>query len=178
MTSLRTLLCAAVATLALSLPAASQDESGPGIYPRDAYARAAGGVGKSGAIFLMIHNTTDTDDTLIDVRADVAARVQLHTHKDDGNGVMQMLHVPEGFPIPAGEMHELARGGDHVMLMGLTRAFQDGDTFPLTLVFEKAGEIVVEVTVDNDRKPGMGGMMDHGGDDGGQGMTHGAASGG
>jgi copper(I)-binding protein len=49
------------------------------------------------------------------------------------------------------------------MLLGLTRELKDGDTFPVTLTFEAAGEVVIEATVDNERKPEDGGMMmDHG----------------
>ena len=91
----------------------------------------------------------------------MAQKVELHTHKDDGNGVMQMLHVPEGFVIPAGGEHALARGGDHVMLMALTREVADGDVIILTMVFEKAGEMMIEAPVDNARKAGM--AMDHSG---------------
>jgi copper(I)-binding protein len=168
MNAIRTFFAATAATLALALPLVAQDQP-QAIQIQDAYARAMGGIGKSGAVFFMMHNMTETDDRLVDARADVAKLVQLHTHKDMGDGVMKMMHVPEGFALPAGEMHELARGGDHVMLMGLTRELANGDSFPLTLVFEKAGEVVVDVTVDNDRKPVAGGM--------GMGNGHGAMNG-
>ncbi|WP_435259736.1 copper chaperone PCu(A)C [Thioclava sp. FR2] len=159
MTRFFPLFAALAASLTLSSPLAAQDHPA-GLHIMDPYARAAG-VGKSGAVFMAIHNNIDQDDRLIDVRADVAKRVELHTHKDMGDGVMKMMHVPEGFAVPAGEMHELARGGDHVMLMGLTADLKNGDTFPLTLIFEKAGEIVVDVPVDNDRKPEAGMQMQH-----------------
>lgn len=166
MNVIRTFCAAAAATLALSMPLFAQDAP---VSVNDAYARA-GGIGKSGAVFLMIDNTGPEDDRLIAARADVAARIELHTHKDMGDGVMKMMEVEEGFPIPAGGSHALARGGDHVMLMGLTRDLADGDTFPLTLVFEKSGEVVIDVLVDNARKPeaamqhgeGMGGHSGHG----------------
>ncbi|WP_238365820.1 copper chaperone PCu(A)C [Mesobacterium pallidum] len=116
------------------------------ITVEDAYARAANT--RAGAAFLVIHNAGDDADRLVDVRADVAMRVELHTHKDNGQGVMQMLHVPEGFEIPAGGDHVLQRGGDHVMFMGLQAPWEQGQLIPLTLVFEKAGEITVDVPVD------------------------------
>lgn len=171
MIAFRTLLAAAAATLTLALPLAAQTDS---ITVDDAYARAAG-MGKSGAVFFMLHNMTDADDRLIDVRADVAKKVELHTHKDMGDGVMKMMHVPEGFAVPAGGMHALARGGDHVMLMGLTADLKNGDQFPLTLVFEKAGEITLDVTVDNDRQGEPGGMMMQHGHGTGHGMGNGMA---
>jgi copper(I)-binding protein len=160
--TLRLSLAALAATVLLSLPLAAQDHP-EGLHVHDIYARSTGQVGASGAIFLMIHNNTATDDRLIAAASDVAERVELHTHLEDANGVMQMLHVKEGFPIPAGDMHALERGGDHVMLLGLTRVLQDGDTFPVTLTFEQAGDVVIEAVVDNARKPDAGGMMmDHG----------------
>lgn len=157
----RMTFAALAAVLSLALPATAETHP-EGMHVHDVYARSMGKVGASGAIFFMMHNNAATDDRLIAARADVAERVELHTHKEDANGVMQMLHVEEGFAIPAGEMHELARGGDHVMLLGLTRELADGDTFPVTLIFEQAGEITVEAVVDNARKPGAG-MMDHSG---------------
>lgn len=143
MTRLTTLLAAAVSLLAF--PAFAQD----GVQINDAYTLTMGGVGASGAVFLEITNHAAVDDRLIDAKSDVAEKVELHTHKDDGNGVMQMLHVPEGFVIPAHGAHALERGGDHVMLMGLKQELKDGDIVALTLVFELAGTVQIEAPVDN-----------------------------
>lgn len=151
MTRFQTLLAAA-ATL-FALPVLAHD----GVQIDNPYARTMGGIGASGAVFLEISNHADVDDRLVDVKSDVAEKVELHTHKDDGNGVMQMLHVPEGFPVAALGGHGLKRGGDHIMLMGLMRELKDGDIITLTLIFEHAGEVVVEAPVDNARKAdGMG----------------------
>ncbi|SIN81376.1 copper chaperone PCu(A)C [Vannielia litorea] len=125
----------------------------------DAYARAASPTAKSGAAFMQIMNDGAEEDRLIDAASDAAARVELHTHKDLGDGVMKMMQVEEGFAVPAGGMHALARGGDHVMLMGLTGPLEQGATVSITLTFEKAGEMVVEVPIDNERQDH--GAMDH-----------------
>ncbi len=122
----------------------------------DAYARAASPTAKAGAAFMVIRNTGSEDDRLIAAASDIAARVELHTHKDMGEGVMKMMHVEEGFAVPAGDMHALARGGDHVMFMGLTRPMAQGDTVTVTLTLEKAGEVVVDIPVDLERED-MGG---------------------
>ncbi|QDC09062.1 copper chaperone PCu(A)C [Oceanicola sp. D3] len=124
----------------------------------DAYARSASPTAKSGAAFMEIMNTGEADDRLIAAASDAAARVELHTHKDMGEGVMRMMEVEEGFALPAGGAHALARGGDHVMLMGLTAPLEQGSTISVTLTFEQAGEMVVEIPVDNERKPEA---MDH-----------------
>ena len=139
------------AMLALALTATPLFAETTPIHIVDAYARVSGPAAKSGAAFMVIENQGVEADRLIDAASDAAVRVELHTHISDGNGVMQMRHVPDGFAIPAGESHSLQRGGDHVMLMGLSRPLADGDTVTLTLTFEKAGEVVIDVPVDLDR---------------------------
>lgn len=151
----KTLTSAALAACLLALPAVpalARD-----ITVTDAYARSATPVSKSGAAFMVIHNDGDTDDRLIGVQTDAAARAELHTHMDMGEGVMKMMEVEEGFPVPAGGMHMLARGGDHVMLMGLTGPMKPDDVIHMTLTFEKAGDVEIDIPVDLDRQPEDGG---------------------
>lgn len=75
---------------------------------------------------------------------------------------MKMRPV-EAISIPAGGMAELKPGGDHVMFMRLSEPLKEGDHFPLTLVFEKAGEFDVTVTVGpvGAKKSSHGGHMQH-----------------
>ncbi|MFK7940686.1 MAG: copper chaperone PCu(A)C, partial [Roseovarius sp.] len=124
--------------------------AGEGIEVHDAYARSSNP--KAGAAFMMIHNHGETDDRLVGVSSDVAKLVHLHTHVEDENGVMKMMHVEDGFDLPAGGMVELKRGGNHVMFMGLADPFEQGETVPVTLIFENAGEVAVDVAIDHDRK--------------------------
>lgn len=154
--SIKSLSLSAALILAVAAPAFAESK----IMIHDAYARVASKAAKTGAAFLEVHNMGDEDDRLIDVRSDAAAKVELHTHKDMGEGVMKMMHVEEGFAVPAGEKHMLARGGDHVMLMGLTSRLAHGDDVNVTLVFEKAGEVNVTIPVDLERKADHG-AMDH-----------------
>lgn len=143
-----------VAAMAMGFGTAAWAE---GIVVEDAYARASTPTAKSGAAFMVLMNTSDQDDRLVAAKSDVAARVELHTHREIADGVMKMMEVEEGFAIPAGGSHMLARGGDHVMFMGLNEPFADGDTVAVTLVFEHAGEVAVEIPVDLNRKPTHGG---------------------
>ena len=68
--------------------------------------------------------------------------------------------------VPAHGMATLQPGSFHVMMMGLAKPLEEGHSFPLTLTFEQAGEVTVEVTVQG--VGSMGGMdtpaatMDHG----------------
>ena len=122
------------------------------IMIEDAYARSSGKMAKAGAAFMMIHNYTDTDDRLISVSSDAAKMVQLHTHIKSDDGVMKMQHVSNGFLVPANSMYMLSRGKDHIMFMGLTESWEHGQSIPLILVFEHAGELVIQVEVDLERK--------------------------
>lgn len=146
--SLKTLSLAAVAAISFALPAFADSV----IAIKDPYARAATKASKSGAAFMVIHNEGSEDDRLIAVTSDVAQRSELHTHKEDANGVMRMREVKEGFAVPAGGSHALGRGGDHVMFLGLTRGLSHGDVVEITLTFEKAGDITFEMPVDLERK--------------------------
>ena len=131
-------------TAAVSLSTAAKAD----ILVEDAYARASNMM--AGAAFMTITNTGDADDRLLSAASAAAERVELHTHVMDGD-VMRMIEVEEGFAIAAGETHALARGGDHVMFMGLAAPFEDGATVEVTLTFEQAGEVVVEIPVDQSR---------------------------
>jgi periplasmic copper chaperone A len=126
----------------------------------DPYLRVSGAMATSAAAFMTIENH-GADDRLIDAHSDLAQKVELHTHLQDANGVMKMVHVAEGFPIAAGETHVLQRGGEHVMFLGLNSVPVQGDMISLTLTFEKAGDVTIELPVDNERTPVMGKMMDH-----------------
>ena len=115
----------------------------------DAYARSTGA---SGAVCLTITNPDATDDRLLSATTDAAGMAMLHTSVMDANGVMSMPEMPGGVVIPAGGSHALARGGDHLMLMGLTRPLAEGDTLRLTLMFERAGAVNLDVVIDNKRQ--------------------------
>ena len=154
----RPILAAATAVLVavFALPALAGD-----ITVKDPYARVSSAISKSGAAFMEIDNSGATPDRLISVTSDAAKVAELHTHVEGANGVMMMRAVPEGFPVAAHGKHMLARGGDHVMLMGLTKPLKEGDVIHITLTFEKAGKITVEVPVDNTRE-GPIAKMKHG----------------
>lgn len=146
MTRFKTLMAVALIGLPfMSLPALAHN----GVHILDAYARVTG---TSGAIFLTIENHQDDDDRLLSAKTDAAEMAGLHTHIAATDGVMKMREVADGFLIPAYGDHALMRGGDHIMLMGLTRALKDGDMIHLTLTFERAGVVEMDVPVDNARQ--------------------------
>tara|TARA_R110002110_G_scaffold92155_41_gene240019 strand:+ start:1589 stop:2050 length:462 start_codon:yes stop_codon:yes gene_type:complete len=145
-------LTAAVAATLLATPAFAE------IIVRDAYVRSSTPSSVTGAAFMVLMNDGAEDDRLIAATSDVAGRVELHTHIEDENGVMKMTEIEGGLNVPAGSMHMLQRGGDHVMFMGLNAPLEQGGAVAVTLTFEKAGDVQVMIPVDHERKPDHGAM--------------------
>ncbi|MEL0198301.1 MAG: copper chaperone PCu(A)C [Rhodobiaceae bacterium] len=84
--------------------------------------------------YVTIHNHSDEAARLVGVASDFAAKPEIHTMMHE-NGVMKMRALPDGIEIPAGGMVELAPGGLHLMLMGLTRTLQAGQMLEVELTF-------------------------------------------
>ena len=145
---------ASVAAL-FAMPALACD----GFQAHDAYARTSTAMSQSGAAFMILRNTGSADCHISDVRSDIAMRTELHTHSEDAQGVMRMIHVEEGFDLPAQSERVLQRGGDHVMFMGLNRTLAQDDQFSVTFIFADGAEHTVDVTVDLERQPRAHGHM-------------------
>ena len=96
--------------------------------------------------YVTIENTGKTDDRLISASCACATRTELHT-MSMADGQMSMSAVPEGFEVKAGETLVLAPGGNHIMLFDLTTRPAEGAVQKVTLVFEKAGEITLDMPV-------------------------------
>jgi copper(I)-binding protein len=109
------------------------------------WARATAGTATAGAAYMTLNNAGATADRLTEASSPVAARTEIHTHIIEGD-IMRMRAV-EGVDLPPGETVEFQPGGLHVMLIGLTAALQEGESFPLTLTFAAAGATTVEVKV-------------------------------
>ncbi|MBO38222.1 MAG: hypothetical protein CMM75_03445 [Rhodospirillaceae bacterium] len=122
----------------------SNDNPGHGkIIIKDPWARAS--ITKNGVSYLTIMNHGKHPEKLIGVMAPVAKRIELHTHKND-DGIMRMRQIKD-IPLPPHGSVSLKPGGHHIMMIGLNRKLKLGDKFPLTLLFEKRGNITVTVKV-------------------------------
>ena len=126
------------------------------------WARASIGQAPNGAAYMTITTEGQETDRLLGVESDAAKRVELHTHLMD-DGVMKMRPV-EAIEIAPGEPTLLQPGGLHVMLMGLKAPLRLGESFLMTLVFERAGRVEVEVKIEEATKttPSAGEDHDHG----------------
>lgn len=148
------------AVAALSLPAAvfAQDAN---LTISDEFARSSNP--KSGAAFMTIQNDGEHDCTLSAVASPAAPKVELHTTRENADGMMEMLPVEGGITIAAGSSHALARGGDHIMLMNIPTPLQQGDEVPMTLDFGECGVVELVVPLDNERTGTVAGemTMDH-----------------
>ena len=127
---------------------------------KDAWSRAT--PARTGATYLTVFNDGREVDRLVGVESPVADKAELHTSSMK-DGVMRMRKL-DGMEVNPGEPAVLAPGGNHVMLMGLHQPLKEGQSFPVTLIFEKAGKVTVDVKVgkagamkpDEHDMPGMG----------------------
>ncbi len=123
------------------------------------WSRATAATQANGSAYLTVTNG-GAADRIVAASSPKAARVELHTHDMDGEGVMRMRQV-EAIDLPAGETTALQPGGLHVMLFDLQGPLVEGETYPLTLTFEEAGPVELEVQVEA-VSYGVDGAMGHG----------------
>jgi periplasmic copper chaperone A len=140
----RRLLLAAPALL-LARPARAHDYRAGDLHIGHPWSRAAG-ANTNGAGFMTIRNSGTQPDRLLSASTPIARVVELHTHIREGE-VMRMRPVQD-IPVPAGQTVRLRPGGLHVMLIGLTEPLRQGAEVPLTLRFERAGEVQVMLAIE------------------------------
>lgn len=134
---------ALVATLILT--ACGAGSTGPQISVEDPWARSVPAAGGNGAVFFQLVNTGNEADQLVGGESPAAGTVEVHQTKME-EGVMKMEHIP-GLEVPAKGEVLLKPGGYHVMLIDVTQPLAPGDTLPITLRFEKSGEMKMDVEV-------------------------------
>ncbi|HEY8576126.1 MAG TPA: copper chaperone PCu(A)C [Devosia sp.] len=99
-----------------------------------------------GGGFFTIENTGTEADRLVSATSTIAKDTQIHEMALQGD-VMKMRKLPDGLEIPAGETVALAPGGFHLMFMGINQPLVEGETVSITLTFEKAGTVELELPV-------------------------------
>jgi len=109
------------------------------------WSRATIGTSRPAVFYAEIANAGSQDDALVTISTPVAQMPMLH-ETVVRDGVASMPHAMS-VPVPAGGSARLEPGGFHGMLMGLNVALAEGESFPLTMTFEKAGEVTVEVGI-------------------------------
>lgn len=143
--------------LSATLPALAQDHSGHGsqaqapitlgaIEISAPFTRATLPNAPVAGGFLTLTNTGTEDDRLVSATSPIAREGQIHEMAMEGD-IMKMRRLAEGVVIPTGETVVFEPGGFHLMFMGLNQALVEGETVPVTLTFEKAGEITLDLPV-------------------------------
>jgi copper(I)-binding protein len=110
----------------------------------DAWARATPGKAVNGAAYLTL--VAPAADRLVAISTPVAGKAELHTMTMEGS-VMRMRPLA-ALDLPAGQAVTLKPGAVHIMLQGLHEPLRAGQSFPLTLTFEKAGTQQVAVAIE------------------------------
>lgn len=139
----RAAILAAMALFHAAVPA--QEFTSGSVTIAEPWSRALPPNAPNGAAYFRVENRGDESDRIVSARTDVAESVEIHTHEMNG-GMMKMRRV-ESVEVPAGGEARFKPHGLHLMLFGLKEPLEDGASYALTVVFEKAGELDVSVDV-------------------------------
>jgi copper(I)-binding protein len=124
------------------------------VHVEGAWARETPPAAKTGAVYFTVVNDGAAADRLVSVSTPAAERAEVHEMKTVNN-VMRMRALKDGAPVPPKGRLALAPGGNHIMLMGLKSGLKSGGAVPLTLKFERAGEVKIVAPVAA-RAPALG----------------------
>jgi copper(I)-binding protein len=138
------LLCGTEAVVEAQAQTRGQQKAQAQALVQDAWARPTVQGQTVGGGYFRIHGGA-TNDRLLGASADIAQSVELHTMRMDGD-VMRMRQL-DSVEVPAKQTVEFKPGGMHLMLIGLKTPLKVGNSFPMTLRFEKAGPVSVNVRV-------------------------------
>jgi len=129
--------------LVFGLQAIAQDKRA--IEIEDPWSRATSPGATLAAGYMTVRNTSEERDRLMSASSPLARKVETHVTLKDGN-IMRMREVP-GYDLPGRGRVELKPGGAHLMFIDIKQPFKPGEKIPVSLRFEKAGEVRVELQV-------------------------------
>jgi copper(I)-binding protein len=152
-------LFAAAALLTLSFTATAHEYQVGELHIDHPWSREMPPTAPTSAVYFIIHNKGASADRLLSVDTPVAGKAEMHEHIDQ-NGLMKMQQV-QFVTVPAGGEATFAPMAYHVMLFNLKQQGKDGERFPLTLHFEKAGEVTVQVAVQKEAPAEQHDMSQH-----------------
>lgn len=102
------------------------------------------------AVYFELANHGEADDRLIAASTERADHVELHASiKDEETGSVKMRVAKDGIATHAGKTLSMETGSYHVMLIGLGEPLKEGESFPMRLTFEKAGEVDIIINVED-----------------------------
>ena len=141
------LFLAAALLLALSLSNQTHAQTSTNtITVEQAWARATPRGALTGAAYMTLINKGASADRLLSATTPMADHVQFHKQTED-NGVSRMREI-KVVELERGTKVIFKPGEMHMMIVGLKQPLKEGQTFPLTLQFEKAGHVDVNVPIE------------------------------
>lgn len=143
----------AAALLLGAAPALADDYELGKLEISQPWARATPQGARTGGGFLTITNEGDDSDRLMSAASPIAARVEFHK-MEVADGIAKMRPQPDGIEIPAGATVALKPGAFHIMFLELKGPIEQGKPVPVTLDFENAGSIDLEMVVTPPGAPG------------------------
>ena len=136
----------APALFSVLLPQAhAQDFSVGPVMISDPWSPPLPPVAENGVVYLSLSNHEMKADRLVGASTPVADRVEFHTSVKHGS--MMMMEKMQAVELPPHGNVALEPGGMHVMLIGMKNPLKKDTSFPLTLIFEHAGTVSVDVIV-------------------------------
>ncbi len=133
----------------------------------DVWSRTSATTQENGAVYMTIKSPVDDRLVKAGVPTSIGAKTEIHetvtsgSQNEGGEGqepmgsgdgemggdAMMSMRPVSAIDLPAGEDTVLEPGGYHIMILNLAKPLQIGQTFPVTLTLEKAGEVQVDATV-------------------------------
>ncbi len=153
-----------LATIALTFTSATalaHEYAKDNIFVDHPWARPGRAASVPAAVYFDMVNRGGEGDRLIAAGSERAEHVEIHVSEKAGNGRVAMRLLKDGIALPAHSTVSLEGGSYHIMLIGLGTALEEGESFPMTLTFEKAGEVEVVVKVEDRAAPAPGGHSHH-----------------
>ena len=142
---LNVLQAAIIAAFVINISVLADEFHVGNIVISHAWSPPSPGAMPTAAGYLTLQNHGVDTDTLLSVSAEMARSVTLHATLMD-EGIMRMREQAVVEIPPKGEVR-FEPGGLHIMFMGLAKPLEKGETFPVTLTFERVGPVTIEMTV-------------------------------
>lgn len=145
-------LLLAVSAVACGGPGSDADTdaaTADGVTVGDAWIRPTPPVTNVGAFYLTVRNGTSQPDRVLGASSPRCAEIEIH-RTDTVDGVASMGPAePADLEIPAGGELRFDPTDLHVMCLGLDEPVVAGDVVPLTVSFERSGDLTVEAVAEN-----------------------------
>jgi periplasmic copper chaperone A len=142
-----TIMLILTALFSTALAACQSTPEGPAISIEGAWGRPSPKVATAGAFYMLIKNEGSQADRLVAGTSAACGVVELHESYQTEEGAMGMRPVENGIEVPAGGQTELKIGGFHIMCIDKLEDFEAGVVLPVSLSFEKSGDIEIEIEI-------------------------------